>query len=83
MAKWPPLSDNRDFSKTDPLLDLKPVCKFKFVHCGPVERKKPRALNMSWSNRGGPTKFENSIFRIANLIFSINFLPRFPKVEKF
>ena len=34
----PPLSENRDFSGTKPPLDLRPVCKFKFVHCGPVEK---------------------------------------------
>ena len=28
-----------DFSRTEPLMDLRPVCKFKFVHCGPVEKK--------------------------------------------
>ena len=32
------LSENRDFSGTEPPLDLRPVCKFKFVHCGPVEK---------------------------------------------
>ena len=31
--------ENRDFSRTEPPLDLKPVCKFKFVRCGPVEKK--------------------------------------------
>ena len=36
----PPLSENRDSSGTVPLLDLRPVCKFKFVRCGPVEKKK-------------------------------------------
>ena len=34
----PPLSENRDFSGTEPPLDLRPVCKFKFVRCGPVEK---------------------------------------------
>ena len=34
-----PLSENRNFSGTEPPLDLRPVCKFKFVHCGPVENK--------------------------------------------
>ena len=32
----PPLLENRDFSGTEPMLDLRPVCKFKFVLCGPV-----------------------------------------------
>ena len=35
----PPLSENRDFSGTEPPSDLRPVCKFKFVCCGPVEKK--------------------------------------------
>ena len=34
-----PLSENRDLSRNEPPLDLRPVCKFKFVHCGPVEEK--------------------------------------------
>ena len=34
-----PLSENRDFSGTKPPLDLRPVCKFKSVRCGPVEHK--------------------------------------------
>ena len=34
----PPLSVNRDFSRTEPPLDLRPDCKFKFVRCGPVEK---------------------------------------------
>ena len=33
-----PLLENRDFSGTEPPLDLRPVCKFKFVRCGPVEK---------------------------------------------
>ena len=34
-----PLLENCDFSGTEPPLDLRPVCKLKFVCCGPVERK--------------------------------------------
>ena len=34
-----PLLENSNFSGTEPPLDLKPVCIFKFVHCGPVEKK--------------------------------------------
>ena len=33
-----PLSENHNFSRTKPPLDLKPVCKFEFVRCGPVEK---------------------------------------------
>ena len=33
-----PLSENHDFSGTKPLLDLRPVCKFKFVRFGPEEK---------------------------------------------
>ena len=32
-----PLLENLDFSGTEPPLDLRPVCKFKFVRCGPGE----------------------------------------------
>ena len=41
-----PLSENHDFSGTKPLLDLRPVCKFKFVRCGPLE-KNQSALSFS------------------------------------
>ena len=34
-----PLSQNHDFSGTEPPLDLRPVCKLKFVRCGPGEKK--------------------------------------------
>ena len=33
-----PLSENRDFSATEHPLDLRPVCKLKFVRCGPGEK---------------------------------------------
>ena len=39
-----PQSENCDFSGTEPPLDLRPVCKFKFVRCGP-EGKKQSALS--------------------------------------
>ena len=35
--KHHPLSENRNFSTTEHPIDLRPVCKFKFVRCGPVE----------------------------------------------
>ena len=41
-----PLSEIRDFSGTEPLLDLIPVCKFKFVCRGPV-KKNQSALSFS------------------------------------
>ena len=41
-----PLSENRDFSGTESPLHLRPVCKFKFVRCGPVEKKQS---NLSFS----------------------------------
>ena len=56
-----PLSENHYFSGTKPPLDLKPVCKLKYVHCGPVEKN--RTLYLSWFNRGGPTKFKNTFFQ--------------------
>ena len=33
-----PLSENQDFSITEPPLDLRPVCKFEFVRCGPIKK---------------------------------------------
>ena len=49
---WP---ENRDFYTIEYPIDLRPVCKFKFVCCGPVEKN--RALYLSRFNRGGPTMF--------------------------
>ena len=42
-----PLSENRDFSATEPPLDLRPVCKLKFVRCGPGEKKEQKVLSFS------------------------------------
>ena len=36
--KHHPLSENRDFSTTGHLISLTPVCKFKFVRGGSVEK---------------------------------------------
>ena len=63
-----PLLENLDFSGTEAPLDLRPVCKFKFVRCGPGE--KTRALYLSRLKRGGPMKFENTFFQIGKLRFS-------------
>ena len=41
-----PLSENLNFSGTEPPFGLRPVCKFKFVRCGP-EEKKQSALSFS------------------------------------
>ena len=32
-----PCREYRDFSETEHPIDLRPVCKFEFVPCGPVE----------------------------------------------
>ena len=48
-------------------LDLRPVCKFKFVRFGLEEKN--RALYLSRFNCGGPMKFENTFFQIAKLRF--------------
>ena len=39
-----PLSENRDSSGTEPPLDLRPVCRLKFVRCGPGEKKTERSI---------------------------------------
>ena len=36
----PPPSKNRVFSAPEHPLDLTPVCKLKFIRCGPVEKNK-------------------------------------------
>ena len=67
----PPLSDNSDLIGTELLLDLRPVCKFQFVRCGPVEKN--TTLYLSRFNSGGLTKFKNTFFQIAKLKFLMNF----------
>ena len=39
-----PLSKNHDFSRTEHLLNLRPVCKLKFVRCGQIEEKTERSI---------------------------------------
>ena len=46
-----PLSENRDFSGTKPPLDLRPVCKFKFVCCGPGDKKQMAVANCEFRDR--------------------------------
>ena len=60
-----PLSENQDFSITEPPLDLRPVCKFEFVRCGPVEKKLELSICLSF-NRGGLTKFEDAFYKSVN-----------------
>ena len=78
-CNYNPLSENRDFSGTEPPLDLRPVCKLKFVRCGPGE--KTRVLFHSQLKRGGPMKFENTFFQIAKLRFSSIFVD-FRKISR-
>ena len=56
----PPL-ENPIFSTTVHPVDLRPVCKFDFVRCGPVEKN--RALYLSRFDHGSPTKFEDTFFK--------------------
>ena len=74
------LSENRDFSGTEPPLDLRPVFKLKFVRCGPGEKN--RALHLSWFYCGGPTKLKNTFFQIAKLRFLSIFEKNFPNFQK-
>ena len=60
--------ENRDLSGTEHPIELRSVCKFEFVHCGGVEKK--RALNFSKLSHGALTKFENTVFQIAKVRFS-------------
>ena len=58
--------ENRDFSGTEHPLDLRPVCKFEFVRCGPLE-KKQSALSFSaelwWPDEVQEHLFPNSELR--------------------
>ena len=73
-AKWPSLSENRDFSGPEPPLDLKPVCKFMFVRCGPVE-KNQRALSVLvwswWSDKVREHIFKKNYLRPFSTKWSI------------
>ena len=60
-----PLSENRNFSPTKVLVDLRPVCKLEFV--GFVQLGKTRALYLYWFNLGSPPKFETPIIFQKNL----------------
>ena len=59
----------RDFSTTKHLVDLRPVCKVRFVHCGPLEER--RTLYQSEFNHGSLTKFKNTIFPVAKSFTNI------------
>ena len=39
-----PPTENRVFSPTEHRMNLRPVCKFEFVRCGPVEKKEERSI---------------------------------------
>ena len=69
-----PPSENRNFSATKHLVDLKPVSKLEFVPCGPVENPQ-----CAMFNRGSQTKFENTFLQIAKL----RFLTIFDKISEF
>ena len=57
-----PLSENRDFSGTEPPLDLRAVCTFKFVNFNPEE--KTRALFLCQFNCGSSTNCKDTFFQI-------------------
>ena len=56
----PPLLESRNFSRIKHPVDLRPVCKLKFVSYGPVE-KKLSALSVSFFS-WQPDKIEEYIF---------------------
>ena len=66
----------------DHVSDLRPVCKFKSVRCGPVDKSK--ALYLSRFSCGTPAKFENTIFQIAKLRYLMisNKIQDFQKILK-
>ena len=39
-----PLSENHDFFRIKPLLDIRPVCKLKFVYYGQVEKNTEHSI---------------------------------------
>ena len=63
------------YSGTEHPVDLRPVCKFKFVRCDPVEKN--RALYLLWFNHCGLMKFGNTIFPMEEWRF-FRFLTKFP-----
>ena len=69
--------------KIEPKLDIRPVCKFKFVHCGPVE-KNQSALSFSveaWR----PEKVRDHLFPNSEIEIFDNFQrfsTKFPNFHK-
>ena len=78
-----PLSDNRNFSGTEPLVDLRPVCILKFVRCGPGE-KTQRALSFlveAWR----PDEVREHLFPNSEIEIFIDFCrfsTNFPNLKK-
>ena len=79
------LSENCDFSGTEPPLDLRPVCKFKFVRCGPVVKN--RALYLSRFKPWRPDEVREHLFPNSKIEIFINFcrfstnFPNFKKIS--
>ena len=74
----PPL-ENRDFFESEHPMDLRPVCKLKFVPCSV---QKPRALYSSRFGCGSPIKFEHTFFKIYDFTI-LDKIPDFLKVAPY
>ena len=59
----PPPSKNRVFSAPKHPLDLRPVCKLKFVRCGPVEKDQSTlsVLAYSWWSKIKDAFFKKTV----------------------
>ena len=72
------------FTGTEPPLDLRPVCKFKFVRCGPGENNQS-ALSFS-VEAWWPDEVREHLFPISEIeIFDVlqQFLKKFQIFQKF
>ena len=67
------LEKNSDFSTIEHLVDLRPVCKLKFVRWGPVENTTTKALYLSGFDRGCPPEFEDAFSKYGNYRFQQNY----------
>ena len=69
-------SENRVFSATEHRMNPRPVCKFEFGRCGPVEKKLERSicLGLVMAARQSPVGSEFPNLKILNFCFYLKIL---------
>ena len=74
-----PASENRDFSATEHPVDSRPVCKLKFVRCGPASKKALSVSLQSWRTY----KVQEQLFPNSEIEIFDNFLQNSRFFKKF